>query len=138
MAIRRLRSEPPGPWEEEIGYSRVIRAGPHVWEAGCTSVDEYGVVQGVTPGEQLTLALANLARALERVAASPADVVRTRMYITDASRWEEVGRAHGAVFADIRPVTAMVEVSGFIDPRMLVEVEADAFVAGADGAPSNT
>jgi enamine deaminase RidA (YjgF/YER057c/UK114 family) len=128
MPIERLGSEPPGPWEGEIGYSRVVRAGPHVWVAGCTSVDEDGVVQGITPGEQLTLALANVGRALERVQASLPDVVRTRMYVTDASRWEEVGRAHGEVFGAIRPVTAMIEVKGLLDPRMLVEVEADAYV----------
>jgi enamine deaminase RidA (YjgF/YER057c/UK114 family) len=131
MAAQRLGSDPPGPWEDVIGYSRVVRAGAHVWVAGCTSVDEFGVVQGVTPGEQTTLAFANVARALERVGASLQDVVRTRMYVTDASRWEEVGRAHGDLFRAIRPVTAMIEVKGFLDPRMLVEVEADAFVGDA-------
>jgi enamine deaminase RidA (YjgF/YER057c/UK114 family) len=126
--VKRLGSDPPGPWEEDIGYSRVIRAGAHVWVAGCTSTDEHGVVQGLTPGEQTTLAFAAVQRALERVGASLADVVRTRMYVTDVSRWQEIGRAHGDVFGDIRPVTAMIEVKGFLDPRMLVEVEADAYV----------
>lgn len=129
--IERLGSDPPGQWEGEIGYSRVVRAGPHVWVAGCTSVDEFGVVQGQTPAEQMALALVNVDRALRRVGASLSDVVRTRMYVTDASRWQEIGRAHGEVFRDIRPVSAMIEVKGFLDPRMLVEVEADAFVAGA-------
>jgi enamine deaminase RidA (YjgF/YER057c/UK114 family) len=128
MTFERLGSDPPGPWEGEIGYSRVVRAGPHVWVAGCTSTDEHGVVLGVTPGEQMALALANVARALERVGASLADVVRTRMYVTDASRWQEIGRAHGDAFREIRPVTAMIEVKGFLDPRMLVEVEADAYI----------
>jgi enamine deaminase RidA (YjgF/YER057c/UK114 family) len=126
--MQRLGSDPPGPWEEEIGYSRVIRAGAHVWVAGCTSTDDYGVVQGATPGEQTALALNAVARALERVGAALSDVVRTRMYVTDASRWQEIGRAHGEVFRDIRPVTAMIEVKGFLDPRMLVEVEADAYL----------
>jgi enamine deaminase RidA (YjgF/YER057c/UK114 family) len=126
--VERLGSDPPGPWEEEIGYSRVIRAGAHVWVAGCTSTDEHGVVQGLTPGEQTRLAFAAVQRALEGVGASLADVVRTRMYVTDASRWQEIGRAHGDVFRHIRPVTAMIEVKGFLDPRMLVEVEADAYV----------
>lgn len=126
--MQRLGSDPPGPWEAEIGYSRVVRAGAHVWVAGCTSTDEHGVVQGVSPGEQLTLALANVERALHRVGAELGDVVRTRMYVTDTSRWQEIGRAHGAVFRDIRPVTAMIEVKGFLDPRMLVEIEADAYV----------
>jgi enamine deaminase RidA (YjgF/YER057c/UK114 family) len=126
--VQRLGSDPPGPWEEAIGYSRVIRAGAHVWVAGCTSTDENGVVQGLTPGDQTTLAFAAVQRALTRVGASLADVVRTRMYVTDASRWQEIGRAHGEIFRDIRPVTAMIEVKGFLDPRMLVEVEADAYV----------
>jgi enamine deaminase RidA (YjgF/YER057c/UK114 family) len=126
--MERLGSDPPGPWEQDIGYSRVIRAGAHIWVAGCTSTDEFGVVQGVTPGEQTTLAFAAVARSLERVGAALTDVVRTRMYVTDASRWQEIGRAHGEIFRSIRPVTAMIEVKGFLDPRMLVEVEADAYV----------
>jgi enamine deaminase RidA (YjgF/YER057c/UK114 family) len=126
--VQRLGSDPPGPYEATIGYSRVVRSGPHVWVAGCTSVDEHGVVLGITPGEQMTLAIAALLRALERVGAGAQDVVRTRMFTTDISRSDEIGRAHGEVFGDVRPVTAMYEVSGFIDPRMLVEIEADAFV----------
>jgi enamine deaminase RidA (YjgF/YER057c/UK114 family) len=126
--VQRLGSDPPGPYEAAVGYSRVVRSGPHVWVAGCTSVDEHGVVLGITPGEQMTLAIAALLRALERVGAGAQDVVRTRMFTTDISRSDEIGRAHGEVFGDIRPVTAMYEVSGFIDPRMLVEIEADAFV----------
>jgi enamine deaminase RidA (YjgF/YER057c/UK114 family) len=126
--MQRLGSDPPGPYEASVGYSRVVRSGPHVWVAGCTSVDELGVVQGVTHGQQMVLAIAALVGALERVGACAADVVRTRMYTTDTSRWEEIGRAHGEVFGDVRPVTAMIGVSSFIDPRMLVEIEADAFV----------
>jgi enamine deaminase RidA (YjgF/YER057c/UK114 family) len=126
--ITRLGSEPPGPYEGVVGYSRVVRAGQHVWVAGCTSVNEHGTVEGVTPGEQMAIALRTVAASLERVGASAADVVRTRMFTTDISRADEIGRAHGEVFGTIRPVTAMYEVSGFIDPRMLIEVEADAFV----------
>jgi enamine deaminase RidA (YjgF/YER057c/UK114 family) len=126
--ITRLGSEPPGPFEEAVGYSRVVRAGQHIWVAGCTSVNEYGVVEGVTPGEQMAIALRTVVASLERVGATAADVVRTRMFTTDISRSDEIGRAHGELFGAIRPVTAMYEVSGFIDPRMLVEVEADAFV----------
>jgi enamine deaminase RidA (YjgF/YER057c/UK114 family) len=126
--VQRLGSEPPGPYEAAVGYARVVRSGPHVWVAGCTSVDAHGVVHGRTPGEQMELAIAALLRALERVGATAQDVVRTRMFTTDISRADEIGRAHGAVFGDVRPVTAMYEVSGFIDPRMLVEIEADAFV----------
>jgi enamine deaminase RidA (YjgF/YER057c/UK114 family) len=127
--MERLGSDPPGPYEEAVGYSRVVRSGPHVWVAGCTSVNAYGVVEGTTPGEQMAIALQAVLRALERVGASAGDVVRTRMFTTDISRSDEIGRAHGAVFGEVRPVTAMYEVSGLIDPRMLVEVEADAFVA---------
>jgi enamine deaminase RidA (YjgF/YER057c/UK114 family) len=126
--VDRLGSDPPGPYEGTVGYSRVVRSGQHVWVAGCTSVDEYGVVHGATPGEQMAIALQAVVTALERVGASPRDVVRTRMFTTDISRSDEIGRAHGEVFGDVRPVTAMYEVSGLIDPRMLVEVEADAFV----------
>jgi enamine deaminase RidA (YjgF/YER057c/UK114 family) len=126
--VDRLGSDPPGPYEGTVGYSRVVRSGQHVWVAGCTSVDEYGVVHGATPGEQMAIALQAVVTALERVGASSRDVVRTRMFTTDISRSDEIGRAHGDVFGDVRPVTAMYEVSGLIDPRMLVEVEADAFV----------
>jgi enamine deaminase RidA (YjgF/YER057c/UK114 family) len=133
MAVERLGSDPLGPYEELVGYSRVVRAGAHVWVAGCTSVDEFGLVLGVTPGEQMTYAIANVVKALERVGATPADVVRTRMYTTDTSRWEEIGRAHGEVFAAVRPVTAMIGVESLIDPRMLVEIEADAFVEPDSG-----
>jgi enamine deaminase RidA (YjgF/YER057c/UK114 family) len=129
--MRRLGSDPPGPYEEAVGYSRVIRAGQHVWVAGCTSVDANGMVHGTTPGEQMAIALQAVLDALARVDASASHVVRTRMFTTDISRADEIGRAHGAVFADVRPVTAMYEVSGFIDPRMLVEVEADAFLPEA-------
>lgn len=126
--MQRLGSDPPGPYEATVGYSRVVRAGQHVWVAGCTSMDAHGMVHGDTPGEQMALALKAVVAALERVGATAGDVVRTRMFTTDISRSDEIGRAHGAVFGDVRPVTAMYEVRGFIDPRMLVEVEADAFV----------
>jgi enamine deaminase RidA (YjgF/YER057c/UK114 family) len=126
--VQRRGSDPPGPFEERVGYSRVVRSGPHVWVAGCTSVDEAGVVVGITPGEQARLALAAVDRALASVGASLADVVRTRMYVTDISRWEEVGLAHGEVFGAIRPVTAMIGVSALLDPRMLVEIEAEAYI----------
>ena len=131
--MQRLGSDPPGPFEELVGYARVVRAGAHVWVAGCTSVSEDGVVEGVTAGDQMRLAIANLVAALERVGASAGDVVRTRMYTTDITRWEEIGRAHGEVFGTVRPVTAMIGVDAFIDPRMLVEIEADAFVETDSG-----
>jgi enamine deaminase RidA (YjgF/YER057c/UK114 family) len=120
------------PWEPVVGYSRVVRAGDHVHVAGCTALSEDGVVLGgASAYDQAATALANVERALAQVGATPADVVRTRIYVTDISRWEDVGRAHGEVFGDVRPVTSMVEVSALIDPRMLVEIEADAYVAPA-------
>jgi enamine deaminase RidA (YjgF/YER057c/UK114 family) len=118
-------------YEAIVGYSRVVRAGSHVWVAGCTAITEDGVIAG--PGDafiQAQQALTNLEAALAQVGAGLQDVVRTRMYVTDISQWEAVGRAHGEAFADIRPVTAMLEVSALIDPRMIVEIEADAFIGG--------
>ena len=111
-------------WEPTVGYSRVVRSGPHVWIAGCTA-------RGLTPAEQMQGALDVLADALDTVGASLSDVVRTRMYVTDVTRADEVGRVHGEVFGAIRPVTAMIGVAGLLEPWMLVEVEADAFVADA-------
>jgi enamine deaminase RidA (YjgF/YER057c/UK114 family) len=116
-------------WEPVVGYSRVVRAGPHVWVAGCTATTEDGAIAGVgDAAAQAAQALRNLEAALAQAGARLADVVRTRISVCDISQWEAVGRVHGEVFAQIRPVTAMVEVSALLDPRMLVEIEADAYV----------
>jgi enamine deaminase RidA (YjgF/YER057c/UK114 family) len=118
-------------YESIVGYSRVVRAGSHVWVAGCTATMEDGAIAG--PGDpyvQARQTLSNLEAALAQVGARLEDVVRTRMYVTDITQWEAVARAHGECFADIRPVTAMLEVSGLLDPRMMVEIEADAFMGG--------
>lgn len=126
--IVRLGGDPPSPWEETFGFSRVVRAGGFVLVGGTTSVDVHVMVLGETPFEQTAEILRKLAHELSRAGASLAQVVQTRVYVTDISRAEEVGRAHADVFGDIRPLMTMVEVSGLIDPRMLVEIEAVAFV----------
>jgi enamine deaminase RidA (YjgF/YER057c/UK114 family) len=117
------------PWEEVVGYSRAVRAGPFVFVAGCTAVSDGVLVGGDDPYAQMTQACANVVAALAQAGASAADVVQTRMFVTDVSRWEAIARAHAEAFGAAPPVSAMLEVSGLIDPRMLVEVEAVAFVS---------
>ena len=117
-------------WEPVVGYSRAVAAGDFVFVSGCTSVDGAEFVHEGDAYAQTAQALRNVADALDRLGLGLADVVRTRIYVTDISRWEEYGRAHGAAFGDIMPATSMLEVSSLVDPRMLVEVEAVAYRAG--------
>ncbi len=126
----RLAGDPPSPYEDRYGFSRLVRAGGFVLIGGTTSVDRSGAVLGSTPYEQAVEILGRLDHELARVDLSLRDVIQTHVYVTDISRCDEVGRAHGEAFGDTRPLMTMLEVSGLIDPRMLVEIEAMALGRG--------
>lgn len=125
MTIERFGSD--NPWEGTVGYCRVVRAGDHVHVAGTTATVDGRVVGVGDAAEQTRVALRLVAEALARAGAALTDVVRTRMFVTDISDWQAIGRAHGEVFADIRPAATMVEVTRLIDPELLVEIEVDAY-----------
>ncbi len=116
-------------WEDIVGYSRAVRVGNTVEVAGTTAVDENGQVVGMNdPYEQTKFALGKIERALRQAGASLQDVIRTRMFVTDIHAWEEIGRAHGEFFREIKPAATMVEVKALISPELLVEIEATAIV----------
>ncbi|MBN4072373.1 RidA family protein [bacterium AH-315-F03] len=117
------------PWESIVGYSRAVKVGNQIFVTGTIAIGENGEIVGVgDPAAQTRRALEIIGTALQSLGASYADVVRTRMFVTDISQWEQIGKAHGEVFAEIRPATTMVEVSKLIAPDALVEIEADAIL----------
>ena len=119
-------------WEPIIGYSRAVRMGNVIFVSGTTATDASGAIVGPNdPAAQTRQCFRNIEAALKQAGATLKDVVRTRLYVTDISQWEAYGRVHGEIFGDVRPATAMVEVSKLISPEMMVEIEVDAVIDGA-------
>jgi len=128
--IKRINISSGAKWEDIVGYSRAVRIGNVIEVAGTTAVGDDGQVVGVDdPFEQTRFVLSKIEKALIEAGGGMKDVVRTRMFVTDISRWEEVGRAHGLYFKAVKPVATMVEVKALISPELLVEIEATALVA---------
>lgn len=131
MSTSRTVVQSDSAFESDVGYARAVRVGPHVWVAGTTGTGPAGDIAA-----QARDALRRIEIALRQAGAELADVVRTRIYVTDISRWREVGAVHAEVFGAIRPAATMVEVAALIAPELLVEIEADAYVATGGKPPS--
>jgi enamine deaminase RidA (YjgF/YER057c/UK114 family) len=127
--MERLRISSGSPWEQRAGYSRAVRAGTFVYVAGTTGTDATGAVVAPDAYTQAKKALERVVDALHEAGARVEDVVRTRMYVTDISQWEAIGRAHAEAFGDVRPASTMIEVRRLIAPDIVVEIEADAVLA---------
>ena len=128
--MTRINYSSGAKWEDIVGYSRAVKIGNTIEISGCTSVDDHGNIVGENdPYTETKFILSKIENYLTDLGATLEDVVRTRMYVTDISKWEQIGRAHGDFFKAIKPATIMVEVSGLIDPRMTVEIEATAILS---------
>ena len=127
---KRINISSGAKWEDIVGYSRAVKIGNIIEVAGTTAVDEDGNTVGVNdPYEQTRYALSKIEKALQAAGATMKDVVRTRMFVTDISKWEEIGRAHGEFFREVKPAASMIEVKGLINPELLVEIEVTAIIS---------